>query len=235
MANFETVPWSQGTKIQVIESRGFELSDMNKKVVDQIWFESRDSHHFNGQILNYLSFENQILLGEFVEYKFYYAQTREPSLKELLQIRPVAISGLTTTANKLLMGQRSEKVTEYQKFYEVVPSGKIDAEGVDGEQIDLFKQFQRELWEESGLSSTDIRDIIPFAFIYDKERDSYEICAEIHVNYLAASENLRSTEEYQKLTWILKSDLENFIKRHASECVPLTLHLLQQKNLLKPL
>jgi len=232
MDNFESIPWPKNGRIEVLsEARGFELSDNYKRMVDQIWYENRSGHLFNGQILNYISFENGVLLGEFVEYRFYYVQMKEQALRDFLQIRPVAISGVTTTANKVLVGKRSEKVTEYKHFYEVVPSGGIDSEGVVDNKIDLYKQFEKELWEESGLSSTDIREIVPFAFVYDKARNSFEICAEVHVNFLAASEDLRETDEYEKLGWVPKSDLAAFKKKHAHECVPLTLFLLQQKNL----
>lgn len=232
MDNFQTIPWPKGAVIEVLhEARGFELSDLSKNVVDQIWFETSEDHHFNGQILNFISFENNILIGEFVEYKFYFAQMREKGLKEQLNIRPIAISGITTTANKVLIGKRSEKVSEYKNAYELVPSGVIDPESVVDHRVNLVKQFEKELWEETGISSTEVRDIVPFAFIYDRARDSFEICAQIHLNFLAASEDLRQTEEYQQLKWILKSELETFKKRHASECVPLTLYLLQQKNL----
>lgn len=232
MDNFQTTLWPQGAKIEVLpEARGFELSDIYKKMVDQIWFETSSEHHFNGQLLNYISFENNVLLGEFIEYKFYYAQLREPDLRPFLNIRPVAISGITTTANKVLIGKRSNTVSEFKNHYEVVPSGGVDASTLTSNRVDLFKQFEKELWEETAISSTDIREIAPFALIYDSARDSYEICAEIHVNFLTASDELRRTPEYEKLFWILKSDVGVFAKKHANECVPLTLYLLQQKNL----
>lgn len=233
MDNYQTqVIGSDFTIEAAPEARGFTLTDFEKGTIDRIWQEEQ-AHSFstlyNGQLLNFLRLEGATLYGEFVDYKFYLAQLREPGLKEVLDLKIVAVSGITTTADKVLFGKRSEQVTQYKNFYELVPSGGIDPEALVGTKVEISKQFEKELWEETGISTTEIRETKPFALLHDLEHDSYEICAEISVNYLMAKETLRPTPEYQKLLWVSKGEVQDFIKRHAQEIVPLSLHLLRTR------
>ena len=231
MPDYQTIRLTPDFTIKAIPfARGFSLSDFEKKLVDRIWIEAQNetaARFYNGQILNFISLEENVLLGEFIDYKFYLAQLRDESLVHSLNIQPIAISGITTTANKVLVGQRSDHVTLYKNFYELVPSGTIDPECLDGDRVDFKKQFEKEVWEESAISVTDMRETNPFALIYDSNRKAYEICAEISVNYLVAKDNLSPSEEYQQLEWVPKTEIHKFAKKHRDIFVPFSLYLLE--------
>lgn len=210
-------------------ARGFTLSDHEKDLVDNIWSleQKHFPHLFNGQILNVVQVEENKLVGEFIEYKYYFAQLTDPQLASVLNIQTLAISGITMTGDKILVGQRSEDVTTFKNFYELVPSGGIDPNAQVQERIDLKRQFELELWEESGISTTEIKSIKPLALIYDQQNKTYEIAAEITVNYTVLKEDLEHSQEYQKLQWFTKRELMEFIKKNKN-FVPLSLFLLQK-------
>ena len=109
--NYQTFKWEPDFKLEVQPPRGFALSDYDKMHVEMLWRDeaiARSSQIFNGHLLNFVSFQGSRMVGEFVDYKFYLAQIRDPGLKPLLQITPIAINGLTLAGDKLLIGRRSD-------------------------------------------------------------------------------------------------------------------------------
>lgn len=225
--NYQTFKWGADFKLTVAPPRGFALSDYDKMHVEMLWREetiARASKLFDGQILNFVSLENNRMVGEFIDYKFYLAQLRDPGLQPLLQITPIAISGFTLAGDKLLIGRRSQLVTQYRSLYECVPSGGIAPSSLRGQEIDLEEQFRREFWEETAISVTEIKRIKPLQIVFDGS--FYEICAILEVNYTVIREKLEPTEEYSELFWVPKAELKNFLKKHETELVPLSAHLI---------
>lgn len=229
--DYQTFKLTPQFRIEVTESsRGFTLSDYEKARVEMLWLEevaARPSTTFNGQILNFISLEGERLLGEFVDYKFYFAQLRDLQLKASLKLAPVSVSGLTISGNKVLFGRRSQEVMQYRGQFEAVPSGGIDPNALSGQHIDLKEQFQRELWEETGISVTEVKSIHPFLLVHDPSTGMYEICAVIEVNYPVVYEERKPTAEYQEFIWVPKSEIKSFTAKHSAEFVPFSLFLLK--------
>jgi hypothetical protein len=237
MTEYQKIAMPPGFVVEVNPyPAGFDLTEYEKLDIDGIWrreSDARASKIFNGEFLNFVSLEPGRLVGEFVEYKFLLAQLRDPELKEKLQIRPVSVSAITLAGEKVLFGKRSEHVTTDKGAYETVPSGGIDSRSLVDGKIDLHRQFTDELWEETGISVTDVKNAAPFALIYDALRNSYEICGEILVNYNILKEELPPNEEYDSLTWVSKSDLQTFVAKHQKEILPFSIFLLKEKRLLR--
>jgi 8-oxo-dGTP pyrophosphatase MutT (NUDIX family) len=229
--DYQTFNWTAAFRLEVAESpRGFILSDYEKAHIERLWQEelaARPSQLFNGQLLNFVSFEEERMVGEFIDYKFYLAQLRDPLMQPLLQIAPICISGMTLSGEKLLIGRRAHGVSQYPDAFEAVPSGGIDPHAQRDHQIDLLDQFERELWEETGISVTEIKRIRPFLIAHDLSTQLYEICAQIDVNYTVVSEERSPTEEYQEFIWVPRMELKAFIQKHESEFVPFSLYLLR--------
>ena len=140
---------------------------------------------------------------------------------------------MTWAGDKVLIGQRSSEVTTYHNFYETVPSGGIAPGALVGDSIDLQSQFVLELFEETGISSTEIKHVECFAVVYDPVNNHYQICAEIQVNYSIIKNPLESTWEYTSLQWIPKSELKAFFSKHREQIVPLSHHMLTYRGYLK--
>lgn len=218
--------------VAVDASRKMELSDDDRRLVESIWeseLKRSQGHLFNGKLLSMLTWDDLHLVGEFVEYKYYIAQLRAPELKNKLQIRPVSISGMTYAADKILIGLRSETVFQHPLWYELAPSGGVDAGMVSEGRVDILKQFEIELIEETGLQPSDIQSIDPFALIYDEQSHSFEIGAAIQIQPVRAGISAAS-DEYVRFFWIAEKDLSPFIAQHRSKIIPLSLHLLSLKG-----
>jgi len=102
--------------------------------IERIWHEEEQKKTilFNGQLLSFVSFDNQMLIGEFVEYKHYIAQARDHTLEAKLNIISICISGITLSGEKVLVGQRASNLANYPNCYELVPSGGIGGGGGGG-------------------------------------------------------------------------------------------------------
>lgn len=187
---------------------------------------------FNGQLLSADDFDGIVLKGHFVEYKHYLAQARDPTLRDQLQIKPICVSGYTSAQEEILFGRRSEHVTDYQGFLELVPSGGIDSLAVKQDGIDIHKQFQIELLEEAGIEASLILHITPIFLIRCTEVCSYEICAKIELEPSCRELLVERDEEYKELIWVPRTALQEFVEKHRSHIVPLSLQILDlfEKN-----
>ena len=96
--NYQTYPISPKWTIRAERyARGFTLSDYEKERIESLWSQETRLHPqtFNGQILNVISFNESGMVGEFVDYKFYIVQRLDPNLRQILNIRSLAVSGVT--------------------------------------------------------------------------------------------------------------------------------------------
>lgn len=233
MNNYQTFKITSDFTIYVAPySRGFTLSDHEKLLIENIWRNEQLTRPtlFNGQILNVVEATPSKIEGEFIDYKYYLAQEKDPRCKELLNIKPLSISGLTTAGDKVLIGLRSTQVTDYPNFFETVPSGGIDPRALKDDHIDIHKQFQLELWEETKISVTDVKNVILNGLAYDKQLDRFELYATLQVSYTILKEELDLSAEYKSLRWISKSELPAFVKKNQQQLVPFTLFLLKDQR-----
>lgn len=236
MDKYQIITISPQFHIQVLpQARGFSLSDHEKLLIENIWQHEENKHPqlHNGQIFNVISLEKERLIGEFIEYKYYLAQLRDPNFISALNIATLAISGVTTVVDKILIGRRADHVTTYANFYELVPSGGMNTRAQVNDRIDPIRQFEMELWEETAISVTEIKSIRPIALVFDLENRQYEHCAELSINYTILKEELQPSNEYQELKWISKKEVKEFIHKHEQEFVPFSLFLfhLASRNL----
>lgn len=235
--NYQTYKITPQFNIKVLlEPRGFLLSDVQKTEIETIWVQeqkNRPKPMYNGKILNFVKFENQEMVGEFIDYKFYLAKLRNPNFLEELKITPICVSGITVAGNKILLGKRTDQVTQYKNFYELVPSGGIDPLALAKEQIEIKRQFEQELWQETGISVTEIKKIEPFMILFDPVNNLYEICGEIQVNYAVLKEILHLSDEYQSFLWMTKNEFRDFFEKHPNEFVPLSLFLLKERRFIR--
>lgn len=206
-----------------------ELSDVIRQRVEDIWHrekQRRKDKLFNGQVLSLIEYSNERLLARFVEYKLFLAYVGDPSLRKDLDIKPLSLSCITRTSKAVLIGRRSRDVLQYPLFYELAPSGGIDAEARKGEYIDVNSQALRELEEETGYLAKDVQEIKPFALVLDESTGIYEVCVEIVMSE-GIEQFLKATPEYDKLEWVPYSGMSVFIEKHVKDIVPFSLHLLE--------
>ena len=230
--DYQTLQIKNQFSIERVNSQEeIKLSDAVKTHIDQLWqIESSKRHLFNGAFLSALSFDTRQLKDTFVPYKYFIAQLKDPSLKPLLKITPVSISGLTLIGENVVFAKRSPYVTQFQNYYELAPSGGIDNEFVEGNQVNMRDQLKRELEEELGVSSRQVKNIKFFALIYDQELESIDLCAEIHINSFTMHTR---TLEYSQIMTVPCGELANFVSMEDERFVPLSLLILHLRKYLK--
>ncbi|MBA3815436.1 MAG: NUDIX domain-containing protein [Parachlamydiaceae bacterium] len=238
MHDYQTFKLSPNFPFLLDSSRGrIELSDVVNQAIETIWQrekEQRKEQLFNGKVLSLVEYSpDGRLVAEFIEYKYFLAYVQEPSLRKKLGIKPISLSCITRTSKAVLVGQRSEVVMQYPLWFELVPSGGIDAgsiEGEKGERINVIEQALRELEEETGYLAEVVQQATPFALVYDSNTAMYEVCVEIvlHSDKVnpKVNQSLPPTFEYDVLKWVYKADMPAFIQQHSENFVPLSLHLL---------
>ncbi len=206
------------------------LSPAIQHKIDAIWKKElirTQGKIFNGKLLSADDFDGKHLTSHFVEYKHYLAQARDPALKDLLKIRPICVSGYTLANDHILMGKRADYVTDYQNFYELVPSGGIDPSAIHHEHVDVNKQLIIELQEEAGIPSSLIHSIKLTYIIPYAETGAYEICAKIVLDASALERNVERNEEYTELFWIPRNKIEAFVEQNREKIVPLSIQLIK--------
>lgn len=122
------------------------------KKVDEIWdahVHASQGKAFNGQVFCVDNFEDHLITGDFVEYKYLIAQLAEPALFEHLKVISLAVTGLLHSNSKVLLGLRNKHVAQNKNQWELAPAGGVDPSALspDG-TIDLIKALNDEALEE---------------------------------------------------------------------------------------
>lgn len=209
------------------------LAETKKSLIQTIWDQEqkkRDGKLHEGAILSAISYDSKSLVGQFVPYKYFFAQACDPSLKPDLKIVPVSISGMTLIGEEIIIAKRASWVSQYPNCYELAPSGGIRPPGRDLEAVDLKVQLLDELQEEIGMNRTHVKSVKFFSLVHDEKEDAIELCAEIRLKPSCLI--LSSTSEYSQVIAIPCQELEGFVRDHKDEFVPLSLLLLRLKKLI---
>lgn len=162
--------------------------------------------------------KNLIHVG-IVDYKTFFVSLLKKNLG--IKIHPIGVSGITFINNNnvkyVILGKRSSNVTQYPKFFEMVPSGHLDVSSKNTNnkiehKIKLIEEFE----EETTLSKNKILDISPIGFLRDFKHNSYDICSSIELNcslnYL--KNKLTPCGEYTDFKIISQFELLKFCKKH---------------------
>jgi len=228
---YEVLSSAKDVKV-FLKKRCIELDDQNQKKVDAIWEEERKHKNlFNGGILCFDSFEvkgNQLFVYAYEsEYKFFVAKRKDPALPYV--ITPLAVSGIVKSCKGVLFGRRSNQVTQYVGFLELVPSGSVSSENIVHEGVNFRNQLFQELREESGITPDQITQVQPQCLMIDRKDDVVDIGVVLMVN--GAGNN--RTEEYEELFWIDEEKIVEYVIENNSNIVPTSLLLLQSCSLLE--
>lgn len=220
--------------IEVLPSPSFEhLSESQKSLIDTIWEQEqkrKSGRLFNGMILSAQEYSEKKLTGHFVPYKYFLAQTCDPSLKPALKILPVSLSALTIAGGSVVLAKRSSWVTQYPDHYELAPSGGVTEPAFEKETIDIKGQIIDELNEEVGIDRTLVKKIKFFALIRDFQSEAVELIADIEASPYSLQS---STGEYAQIMTIPLSELAAFVEVHRNEFVPLSLAILKLRELIR--
>ena len=212
-------------------------------LVDRIWeraMQQKGNHLKNLELLSFVALKREgkqtTISGYFVRYKYFFAQRNQRNLN--LGVMPIGVSGVTVLESNddccLVFAQRKTHVTEYAGFFELVPSGSIDrgASNING-VIDYRSKLLSEFVEETGLSTTVVKDIRGFAFVFDQSHNVFDVCCRIALEGEAETilRSFSNSEEYTKPFLISTNKLAQFLYQNSDRIVPTTLAILEASNL----
>jgi hypothetical protein len=188
--------------------------------IDKIWQAeiARSRPPFNGSLFSVVSHEPRLISGWRAEYKSFVAQRREPSLFDVLKVRPLAVTGLLLCPDGVIFGKRSSNVEQDKKLWELVPSGGVDGSLLrpDG-SIDLGSQLLMELTEETGIEHEQIAGQ-PKPFVLVEDKMSHVLDAGVMLRTDLSGQNIAETfsrlasHEYTELQVIAVERLRHFAK-----------------------
>jgi hypothetical protein len=211
-----------------------ELSETKKNLIQRIWDmeqKRKNGKLHEGAILSAISFDDKSLTGQFVPYKYFLAQTCDPSLKADLKIVPVSLSGMTfSEEGDLIVAKRAPWVTQYPDCYELAPSGGIRLPGGDLKTVDMKIQLLDELVEETGIETSEVKSVKFFTLVHDQKEDGIELCAEIRLK--SGGLILSSSSEYPQIMTLAAEELPSFVDKQREKFVPLSLVLMKLKHLI---
>lgn len=180
---------------------------------------------FNGKIFSVDKITDNEIIGHVSQYKFFLAQKLQPALFDILNIQPLAVSGLTECQNGYIFGLRGS-TTQDQGRWELVPSGSIDCTQFNDHLYET--QILTELKEEIGVTKDYIHSIHPFKLVIDPIDHVIDIGIHIQLNcnfdevekrYVQTKNN-----EYMKLRVTAKNELTRFIENN--DVIPVSWHLI---------
>lgn len=219
---------AKARKIQLkVVDHKLKIIASQERVVNELWNNELTKRKLtNNNIVCYRSHVKEkgvlVIEGYLSQYKYFFAQLKKPELK--LNIQPIGVSGIIIDEEQNTLLARRNNVTEYNGFYELVPSGSIDSTRIKGGNIDFQEQLMEELEEETNLKKTDISVIVPLCVLLDKNHDVYDICAKIYVK--GHLENLIKSDnkgEYRQMQIVKIKEMQNIL--FDKKCVP-TLRIL---------
>lgn len=211
-----------------------EVSKSDLDRIDRIWFQMLESNPasniFDGKVLCVVQASGNELVCRAVPYRFFYAQRIDPALRQRLNLRAAAVSGITFIGNAVVMGRRSRALTQYPNCFELVPSGSIDGDFVqpDG-TINYRQQLAHELAEELKPEHKGSMSIQSLALLYDDAEATIDLCCRIDLPDDTVIP--KSTKEYTELLKLSHEDLKDFVRNHQGEIVPVTTELLRFSGL----
>jgi hypothetical protein len=196
-------------------------------VIEDVWQKEtakRGQHLHNGRIFTILSVSPKRLTGRFIDYKTYLAAWHHPEAFVAQPIHSLAISGMITANDHVLIGKRSQVVTNAPGSYEFVPSGGIDDSCVSDHRIDAKRQVITEFQEETGINASLITSITVIALFHDLKNRLYDVCA--HVELARKTEpKLSSRHEYEEMFWLDFKAADAFLSKNADNLLGTTKYL----------
>ncbi|HEX4352402.1 MAG TPA: hypothetical protein VHZ95_05795 [Polyangiales bacterium] len=231
-------PASDALRVIAVPERTWN-DDVQQRVAE-LWAEEqrRSPALFEGTLLTFVARTDAGLLGRFVDYRYYVAQRRDPSLRSELAITPLSVCGLIDCAGEVAFAERSADSTQYPGAIELIPSGGIDkAQLREDGSVDHRAQLVQELAEETGIGAAEIVSVQMAALLRDEIDEVVDIASIIVVTpaarAIAERTIARGTGEHRALVWIAIAALSDYLDRHRASMVP-TSHALASLYLRRP-
>ena len=238
-ADYEIV---QCDKISLKALQNGNSFNQYKKKINNLWESDplvNQGVVFNGSLLmleeiDQVSLSEINLIGKFTGYKYFYISRNYENIP--YRINPIGVSGIIfakDSADNLytMVGKRSNSVSNYPGYYELLPSGSVDDLywNPDTGLIDYEKNLITEFKEETGLEQSVIKEINILGLIHDRKENYYDITCEIILkeSYKEIEGNLNLNSEYDEILFLPVDKLEEFLLNERDYLVPTSVGLIE--------
>ena len=227
---------STGEIILRRESQKHDFSSEQENKIDEIWkkLKEKKATLFNDKVLTFVNLSREngktIVKGDFVDYKAIIANRINPSLN--LKLEQIGVSGITLLMEKesVLFSERSNSVTEYPNYLELVPSGNLDISTLDSNGIINYKsKILEEFSEETSLPKNAITDVQSLCFVKDCIDQVYDVCCilETNIGIQKLIHSFKNNSEYKEPELVEISNLKSFVTMNSQRIVPTSLAILE--------
>lgn len=191
---------------------------------------SNEKPIFDGTLFCVQHITSKLIKAYPLSYKEYIASSSYPQYPH--KHKPLAVSGWIVHRDRILLGQRSEKVFQFPGWIELIPSGGIDGRSLlTNKEIHFKRALEIEFEEETGMPAELIEHIQPESLVYCKEQNLYDICMSIHLYSDKWIDCDVSNEEYTQLFWVPLRSLKEFVEGNKKRMIPTSLALIENKVL----
>lgn len=147
------------------------------------------------------------------EYKHYVAQRQGIELG----LTPVGVSGVIVAKegnrNQVILGRRTQSVTQYPGALEFVPSGGVNADSETSSNIEPQRALLQEFEEETNISSDNVICVHPVCVIKDVIDNVVDICYLMPVRIApeVIIKGIKASNEYDDAMSISLDQIDKFL------------------------
>jgi beta-phosphoglucomutase-like phosphatase (HAD superfamily) len=206
------------------------------KIVDTLWDESV-SHHpglFDEKIFSFLKFDSNAIDGHFVPYRRMRAVSSKPALRDQIELKPLAISGVAKCSDGIIIGKRAVSVSSTCGLWEFCPSGGINAEHVStAGDVDFYSLILSELLDEVGIPKDFVKSIRISEGYENVFSGLLDLIADMEIDLssdqVISLHKKNATEEYDEIRVIKEKDIKAFCSSVNWSIVDVTYQLMKAR------
>ena len=203
------------------------------EAVDAAWAQARGRRPSlrDDPLLSLQSQDGATLRGHFVPYRFWIAQRADPSLTDVLHVRPLAVTGLTRVEEGWLLGKRADDTTQDPGRWELVPAGGFSLQArVPPHRLSPTVQLGLELEEELNLDPARIEGAVP-RFLVEDAKDGvwdlvYELMLDVSLAEVQRAFDTRDSREVVELACVAPEDVAEYLDRMGPHVAPVSRAIL---------
>ena len=194
--------------------------------VERIWTEARRERPalFNGRVFSADRVSSGCIVGHWTDYKFGFAQIRQPSLFGALGIRAVAVNGVVRSPDGIVFGRRAASAVYQAGLWQCPPAGSVERRD-EVARVDLLAQVAVEFEEELGLPAREIASVRPLSAVEHPDTHVVDVGLAIETarsadEIIAAQAAASGRDEYDTIVVVAEAHLEQQLDAWGDLVVP---------------
>ena len=194
--------------------------------VERIWTEACRERPslFNGRVFSADHVSSGCIVGHWTDYKFGFAQIRQPALFSSLGIRAVAVNGVVRCPDGIVFGRRDGGAVYQPGMWQCPPAGSIERRD-EVARVDLRAQLAAEFEEELGLPASEITAVRPLSAVEHPDTHVIDVGLAIETSrpgaeIIAAQGGASGRDEYETIVIVPIERLESQLEAWGDDVVP---------------